>query len=1034
MPSTLDLVEGRIRNYVWSARVRLVDGMKDFDKLKSGYISREQFRRCLVLCIEKGPRLSNADFDVLFARYDTKNNGTIDYSAFVESIEQIFGQRNLEKTPSLTVNVPGAWLRDTRTLSPEIVQQCNELIDRIRVFVRHHGHDVKSWFRDFDRFHSGLVTANQFRRGFPPGLLSVDEIETLLLMFNVEGDGVNYVKLNTQVNRRKHVGTEVPVHRLAPKSETPTAYGGPHHPPIGTEIVLDSLFASNRASPSLDIPSIIAGVKKFVFVHRIRLASFFRDRDLHNNGIVTEAQFRACVKLARLDLCVNRTSSLIKEFATGDGRVSYRRFCDCVDEVFTSHSVEADPTIEIHLPTRDTLVKHHNKLSSETEQAYQVAIEKLNQQIARRRINMNAKDLDAHVGAKGQLTKSQLTRILSMAGLVMSETDLYAILDKLEDPYHVNYLNLLAEVKTEDPDDKYKPTRPGDEARPTLVIPDRPVEVLMDIINGQVYMKGLRVSEFLRDYDHLRTGHISKANFIRGLNQLGLNLSPGEYAALADRFSAPDKQDLCRWRDFEIQIEEAHGKFKDLEKRPTLRVSPPEKLLDEHQQFVAVLSASERRQFTELVRTLTAHLSRRSMTMTTLFADFDKLRTGRVSSAKLRQVLSWLDFDVDDVSFELVRKQWTDPLTGDFSYLPFLSFVATYDEAAIRDGEARPDSGKEATSRGAAPQHRVSAGNGRATKCGSSPAVIEHPGMPIDVGLARSIPAAGSGIKNGAGGGAVALAALLPPVPLAPLQADELEALMLRIKTKVKTERIRVYDALRDHDARHCGRITHSEFERALDRLGFLLTRREAKALANHFAAGAEDDRALHGSPAAMAATMATDGGSSKYVNYRAFSDSMESVFTTAHLERTPTATVTEFKPHWHEHPVGPSSSSGSSIPLAQQQHETWGPQHDKALAQAMNAICESLRQRRMYFLLRYLEDHDKIHNGTITRGQLWSALIAAGLHLTEADVDVISFGYSLEDNSIDYLAFEADLREMLTKATKGEAAQRDQALQQSAV
>ena len=48
----------------------------------------------------------------------------------------------------------------------------------------------------------------------------------------------------------------------------------------------------------------------------------------------------------------------------------------------------------------------------------------------------------------------------------------------------------------------------------------------------QVSKKRARIHEFMKDYDKLRTGRVSKVNFARGLDLCGFELDPQEVGLL----------------------------------------------------------------------------------------------------------------------------------------------------------------------------------------------------------------------------------------------------------------------------------------------------------------------------------------------------------------------------------------------------------------------------------------------------------------------------------------------------------------------
>jgi len=75
----------------------------------------------------------------------------------------------------------------------------------------------------------------------------------------------------------------------------------------------------------------------------------------------------------------------------------------------------------------------------------------------------------------------------------------------------------------------------------------------------------IRISEFFRDFDKLRSGYITEAQFRIGLNMSKIVLSGSEFRLLADHFKAPKEGLHVRWRDFSDAVDEVFTK-KGLEK------------------------------------------------------------------------------------------------------------------------------------------------------------------------------------------------------------------------------------------------------------------------------------------------------------------------------------------------------------------------------------------------------------------------------------------------------------------------------------
>lgn len=74
-----------------------------------------------------------------------------------------------------------------------------------------------------------------------------------------------------------------------------------------------------------------------------------------------------------------------------------------------------------------------------------------------------------------------------------------------------------------------------------------------------------RVGEFFRDFDKLRSGFITSAQFRIGLNMAKIVLSLQEFELLSTYFAAPKEGKHIKWRDFCDAVDEVFTK-KGLEK------------------------------------------------------------------------------------------------------------------------------------------------------------------------------------------------------------------------------------------------------------------------------------------------------------------------------------------------------------------------------------------------------------------------------------------------------------------------------------
>ncbi|KAJ3281298.1 hypothetical protein HDU76_008958, partial [Blyttiomyces sp. JEL0837] len=319
----LESVENKIQANIFAKRIRLNELFADFDRLRTGFVTRAQFRRCVGAAMDKGVvPLSEGEYQILMDHYKGKGHWAerIKWVSFVDNIDKVFGAKKLESTPTQYIPAPHEVVKPVRPpLSPKSESVLHEVIERLRQYVKHHGSDIKSWFKDFDKHNNGFITFNQFRRGIPQNLLSQEEEDLLLGQYSDVVTGtVNYFKMNTDINRkvrRARLDHAKLVAKLAPD------HIENEHVPVGTEELLHAVGMYWPAKPS---PHQVEDyIKKHVYKDRVRLIEFFKDYDRHNCGLVTEAQFRAGLRLSELPLDKMQINIVVDAYKEPDGRVAY---------------------------------------------------------------------------------------------------------------------------------------------------------------------------------------------------------------------------------------------------------------------------------------------------------------------------------------------------------------------------------------------------------------------------------------------------------------------------------------------------------------------------------------------------------------------------------------------------------------------------------------------------------------------------------------------------------------------------------------
>lgn len=76
-------------------QIRIKDFFIDYDNLRKGIVSKQQFKRILNI---KNLKLSDNEIDILIDKYQI-NHDQVDYYKFIDNIDSIFTTKNIEKDP-----------------------------------------------------------------------------------------------------------------------------------------------------------------------------------------------------------------------------------------------------------------------------------------------------------------------------------------------------------------------------------------------------------------------------------------------------------------------------------------------------------------------------------------------------------------------------------------------------------------------------------------------------------------------------------------------------------------------------------------------------------------------------------------------------------------------------------------------------------------------------------------------------------------------------------------------------------------------
>jgi len=123
--------------------------------------------------------------------------------------------------------------------------------------------------------------------------------------------------------------------------------------------------------------------------------------------------------------------------------------------------------------------------------------------------------------------------------------------------------------------DSFKNYQKTSKGTQSAIYTDKPNDVndLLAKLRSKALRSGLRLQEFLRDFDKLRSGNITKNQLRLGMNMCSLPLSEDEFNLLTSFFES-DKENSVRWREICNAIDEVFT-TKNLEKRSATEVITP---------------------------------------------------------------------------------------------------------------------------------------------------------------------------------------------------------------------------------------------------------------------------------------------------------------------------------------------------------------------------------------------------------------------------------------------------------------------------
>nr|VZI49794.1 unnamed protein product [Spirometra erinaceieuropaei] len=316
------------------------------------------------------------------------------------------------------------------------------------------------------------------------------------------------------------------------------------------------------------------------------------------------------------------------------------------------------------------------------------------------------RDYDTSTALTRTMTPMQMSRALHFLRLNVGSEDCRLLAKKFADPV-TKYVNYAALCEAIDPmfqasapvrdatheieGDAGPPPKIGDFVKPAqrcdwdaVSTPiakscgdSADLETLMARIRHLVLVNRIRLKGFFEDFDPLRSGRITKDQFMRALsnasiNRIGLHdLTPAQCNKLLENYISSEDPKTVRWLDFVNDVDTVFT-LPELEKRPLVRVPPQETFLVPKPGMGDWSSATEemRENYEHGMRALRRCVLERSLQLKPEFLAFDKLNRGHVTLNNFRQIISMLNIHLPVEDLDVIAARYADD--DGFNYAAFI--------------------------------------------------------------------------------------------------------------------------------------------------------------------------------------------------------------------------------------------------------------------------------------------------------------------------------------------------------------------------
>ena len=202
------------------------------------------------------------------------------------------------------------------------------------------------------------------------------------------------------------------------------------------------------------------------------------------------------------------------------------------------------------------------------------------------------------------------------------------------------------------------------------------VQDVIEKIQKITKQKSLRISEFMRDHDPLRSGSITANKFFESLSMLKIYLSRKEAQMLAEKYANPDKEGEVLWTKFADDIDIVFV-VKNLEKREDIHditdITKKDFKLNE-------LSLPDQAILQEILKEMKNFFEVNRIEPKPMFVNYDSLKRGKVLKPQFKKTLHSMKYYITDNYMDILMKKYGDPISNEINYVVILNDAQEFGE------------------------------------------------------------------------------------------------------------------------------------------------------------------------------------------------------------------------------------------------------------------------------------------------------------------------------------------------------------------